>query len=99
MLIQCSYTAGPRLIRASYTSRYRHEPAWSIYPQDVAAESGKVIKEKERRGNSRTRKRRRKKRKKERAQNISVRKRKREMKTKEIARATKTELLGPQRLS
>lgn len=61
MLIQCSYTAGPRLIRASYTSRYRHEPAWSIYPQDVAAESGKVIKEKERRGNSRTRKRRRKK--------------------------------------
>jgi hypothetical protein len=61
LLIQCSYTAGPRLIRASYTSRYRHEPAWSIYPQDVAAESGKVIKEKERRGNSRTRKRRRKK--------------------------------------
>ena len=44
MLIQSSHTAGPRLIRASYTSRYRHEPAWSIYPQDVAAESGKVIK-------------------------------------------------------
>ena len=37
--------------------------------------------------------------KKKRAQNISVRKRKREMKIKEIARATKTELLGPQRLS
>ena len=95
MLIQCSYTAGARLISASYTSRYWYEPAWSIYPQDVAAESGKVIKK----GEFKNKKKKKKKRKKERAQNISVRKRKREMKTEEIARATKTELLGPQRLS